>query len=105
MAEVNPRRTLHTFLLVSITLMAGCVAGPPVQEMSDARQVIRAARDAGLSANSNVSLDEAERLLSQAEVQLQRGDYRGARRDALAAREKAAEALRVVQALATDPNG
>lgn len=105
MTVVTVRRILHLLVLASITLLAACVAGPPVQEMSDARQVIRAARDAGVDAGPSTSLDEAEKLLGQAEVQLQRGEYRGARRDALAAREKAAEALRVVQTLATEHSG
>ncbi|MET0660224.1 MAG: hypothetical protein ABW110_18940 [Steroidobacteraceae bacterium] len=105
MADVTRHRILHSLIFALAALIAGCVAGPPVQEMSDARQVIRAARDAGVAAGSNLSLDEAERLLGQAEAQLQRGEYRGARRDALAARDKAAEALRVVQALATEHSG
>ena len=101
-------RSLRFFLL--LYLMLACMglvacAGAPVQEMSNARQVIRAAYDAGVRADSNTSLSEAERLLGQAEIQLQRGEYRGARRDALAAREKAAEALRVVQAQAAEHSG
>lgn len=105
MADVTSHRCLHVLVFLLMTLVGGCVAGPPVQEMSDARQVIRAARDAGVSSGSSDSLDEAERLLGQAEAQLQRGEYRGARRDALAARDKAAEALRVVQTLATEHSG
>ena len=105
MIDVSFRRSLHSLALVWLAMVSGCVGGPPVQEMSNARQVIRAARDAGVSASSNESLSQAERLLSQAEAQLQRGEYRAARRDALAAREKAAEALRVVQAQASDPSG
>lgn len=97
MADVIFRHTLKLFALVVLLASAGCMAGPPVQEMSNARQVIRAAREAGAAEVSRQSLDEAERLLGQAEAQLQRGEYRAARRDANAAREKAAEALRVVQ--------
>ncbi len=105
MADVIFRRTLQLPLAILLALVAACTAGPPVQEMSNARQVIRAAYDAGVRADSNTSLSEAERLLGQAEIQLQRGEYRGARRDALAAREKAAEALRVVQAQAAEHSG
>lgn len=105
MANVIFRRTLHFSLALVLALAAGCAAGPPVQEMSNARQVIRAAHEAGVRTDSSESLSEAERLLGQAEVQLQRGEYRGARRDALAARDKAAEALRVVQAQAGEHSG
>lgn len=105
MADVIFRRTSQWLAVALLALLAGCVSGPPVQEMSNARQVIRAARDAGAAPTSVESLGEAERLLSQAEAQLQRGEYKAARRDALAAREKAAEALRVVQAQGSDHSG
>jgi hypothetical protein len=65
------------FVLAAFTL-AACV-GAPVQEMSNARQAIRAARDAG------------------AEDSLERRAYREARRSAIAARDKAAEALGATQ--------
>jgi hypothetical protein len=73
--------------------LAAC-AGAPVQEMSNARQAIKAARDAaGGSSVSTPSLIEAEALLNRAEDSLQRRAYKQARRDAIAARGKAAEAL------------
>jgi hypothetical protein len=104
-AEVIFPRVMQMLLVVVLAAMAACTAGPPVQEMSNARQVIRAARDAGVSAGTNASLSEAEKLLSQAEAQIERGDYGAARRDAMAARDKAAEALRVVQARNANDNG
>ena len=74
--------------------LAAC-AGAPVQEMSNARQAIKAARDAtGLTrAAAPASLIEAETLLNRAEDNLQKRAYKQARRDAIAARGKAAEAL------------
>jgi len=73
--------------------LAAC-AGAPVQEMSNARQAIKAARDAAGPANSTpASLVEAEALLNRAEDSLQKRAYKQARRDAIAARGKAAEAL------------
>lgn len=73
--------------------VAGC-AGAPVQEMSNARQAIKAARDAtGPSTAAPPSLIEAESLLNSAEDNLQKRAYKQARRDAIAARGKAAEAL------------
>lgn len=82
-------------LTVGMSLgLTGC-AGAPVQEMSNARQAIKAARDATGSAAATppASLVEAEALLNRAEDSLQKRAYKQARRDAIAARGKAAEAL------------
>jgi hypothetical protein len=81
-------------LTVGMSLsLAGC-AGAPVQEMSNARQAIKAARDAtGSSKATPASLIEAEALLNRAEDSLQKRAYKQARREAIAARGKAAEAL------------
>jgi hypothetical protein len=76
--------------------LAGCVSAP-VQEMSNARQAIRAAREAGAERLAPQILSEAQTLLQQAESSLQRREYRRARRDAIAAHHKAAEALETVQ--------
>ena len=73
--------------------LAAC-AGAPVQEMSNARQAIKAAREAaGPATSAPASLIEAETLLNRAEDNLQKRAYKQARRDAIAARGKAAEAL------------
>jgi hypothetical protein len=79
------------FLLLGIAL-AAC-SGAPVQEMSNARQAIRAAREAGAERTAPQTLKEAEALLNSAEGNLQRRAYRDARRDAIQAHDKAAEAL------------
>ena len=76
--------------------LAAC-AGAPVQEMSNARQAIRAARDAGADKAAPQKLNEAEVLLNRAEDSLERRAYREARRNAIAARDKAAEALGAAQ--------
>lgn len=83
--------------------MAAC-AGPPVQEMSNARQVIYAARAAGADRVVPQTLTEAQRLLEAAEVSLQQRAYREARRSAISARTKAAEALVAAQPLADRTN-
>lgn len=84
--------------------VTGC-AGAPVQEMSNARQAIKAAREAaGPSVGTPASLAEAEALLNRAEDSLQRRAYKQARRDAIAARGKAAEALSSTRT-ADDSNG
>ena len=65
--------------------------------MSNARQAIRAARDAGAMKAAPQTLTEAQALLEQAEASLQKRSYREARRNAVSARSKATEALGAVQ--------
>lgn len=82
---------------VAAVLLAGCATAPPVQEMSDARQVIAAAREAGAAERVPAMLQEAEDRLANAQAYLNRGDsspnWSFARRDARAAKEIALEAL------------
>lgn len=75
--------------------MFGC-ASAPVQEMSDARQSIAAARDAGAAQLAPKSLSEAERYLEQAKLLLDKGLFDQARQSARTARELALEARRKV---------
>jgi len=88
--------------LLTVTALGGC-AGAPFQEMSDARQAIRAAERAGAAKYAPDTLDEARRLVDRARVGMQKGDYRQARDDAGQAREKAMEARRLAEA-ATAPS-
>jgi hypothetical protein len=83
---------MPAFLVAAVLALAAC-AGAPVQEMSNARQAIRAARDAGAEKTAPQKLSEAEALLIRAEDSLERRAYGEARRNAKAARDKAAEAL------------
>ena len=90
------RSRMPEILVVAALALAAC-AGAPVQEMSNARQAIRAARDAGAERTAPQKLNEAEALLIRAEDSLERRAYREARRNAIAARDKAAEALGAAQ--------
>ena len=90
------RSRMPAILAVAAFTLAAC-AGAPVQEMSNARQAIRAARDAGAERTAPQKLNEAEALLIRAEDSLERRAYREARRSAIAARDKAAEALGAAQ--------
>jgi hypothetical protein len=76
-----------------LMLLAGCVSGPPVQEMSDARQAIGVARDAGAEQTAAADLHAAEAYLDSAQRKLGERSYSQARRDALLAKDKALEAL------------
>jgi hypothetical protein len=77
--------------LLSIGLFA-CAAAP-VQEMSNARQAIAAADEAGAEQVAAPLMAEARALLESAETKLERHNYVGARTDATNARLKAVEAL------------
>jgi hypothetical protein len=91
MIRTNARFPL---LLCAVLLGAGCAAtGPPVQEMSDARQAIAAAREAGAASLDTEGLRSAEQQLAQAEAQLQQRLYWDARRLAVNAKETAIAAL------------
>lgn len=76
--------------------LAACAAAP-VQEMSNARQAIKAARDAGADRVAPQQLSEAQALLEKAETSLQNRSFREARRSAVAARGRASEALAAVR--------
>lgn len=97
------RSSLAASLLVCVGLLAGC-AGAPVQEMSNARQAVRAAEQAGAVQVAPALLDEARQSLRAAESHLRQGDYRTARDEAEQARTKAVEARRLAEAERA-PNG
>jgi hypothetical protein len=82
-----------------IALLYACSAGPPVQEMSDARQAIAAARDAGAEDHAAEDLRSAEAFLDSAQRNLSERAYGSARRDATLAKEKARKALEVSEVM------
>lgn len=73
--------------------ISACGSGPPVQEMSDARQAIAVAREAGAEAHAAEALSAAEAFLESAQRNLSERAYGEARRDALKAKLKALDAL------------
>jgi hypothetical protein len=85
-------------------LAAGC-AGAPAQQMSDARQAIRAAEQAGAGQHAPALLAEAQQLVERARLNLEKGEYRQARDDADLARAKAMEARRLSEAATPPPAG
>jgi hypothetical protein len=70
------------------------VTAPPVQEMSDARQAITAAEQAGAGRVAADTLADARRFLEEAERQIQEQAYGPARMNAVRAKNRAALALR-----------
>jgi hypothetical protein len=98
-SQVLPRflqPLLLAFTLLSGAVLAGC-AGAPVQEMSNARQAVKAAERAGAATVAPEVMGEARLRLKSAESHLRRGEYRDAREEAELARAKAVEARRVAE--------
>ena len=79
-------------VLIAIACLAGC-RNPPVQEMSDARQAIAAARTAGATPASSSELAAATSAISRAEAHLEAREFTRARLAALQAKHHAAAAL------------
>jgi len=90
-------RLLLTCLLLAGAASGGC-AGAPVQEMSNARQAVKAAERAGAATTAPEQFSEARLLLKNAESLLRRGEYRDARDAAELARTRAVEARGVAEA-------
>ena len=86
------------------TIVSAC-ASAPVQEMSDARQAIRAAQNAGASQKATAQFQSAQALMTSAEQSLQKRLYRAAKRDAVAARNRAVEAMQAASGHEGSPPG
>jgi len=82
---------LRAIVLLCLMMLAACSTAP-VQEMSDARQAVQAAKTAGVEADNNALLGLAEDRLKSAELKLKRRWYDSAREDALVARDAAVKA-------------
>ena len=78
-------------------------SSPPVQEMSDARQAIAAAKEAGAEQSAAEDLRAAEAYLDSAQRKLSERAYAQARRDALQAKSKALVALATTENSDDDP--
>ncbi len=82
-------------LVILSSLLNGCTTTPPIQEMSDARQSVEAAKQAGATKLAPGAIDNAEQLLTMAEVGMRSGNFEEAQQDAIAAREAARQALAI----------
>lgn len=80
-------------VVTGLVLALTACAGVPAQEMSDARQAIRAARAAGAEKAAPATLADAQGRLHSAEEALRQRDFREARRAAEEAGVRAREAL------------
>jgi hypothetical protein len=84
---------------VAVLLALIACAGPPVQEMSDARQAIQAAESAGAPQYAPVVLGQAKDYLASAEQKLEKRAYNGARNDARLAKQKATHARSIAETI------
>ena len=83
---------LSFMLLASVVmlLVSACATTAPVQEMSNARQTIQAAVEAGAEIYASEELDKARQLLEQASQELEIENYAvQAKQHALQARQTA----------------
>lgn len=84
---------IRLLVCTGLLAQAACVASLPAQEMSDARQAIAAAREAGAAKLAADGLATADARLAEAEHLLQQHMYWSARKLALGAKESAIDAL------------
>ncbi len=78
---------------IALAALVSCATLPPLQEMSNARQTIAAAKEFSDEASNNQRILEAERLLARAERRIEVNLYDGARADALRAQSEAIKYL------------
>ncbi len=94
----TPRATTRTraplAALVALALAACVSTPPPVQEMSDARQAVEAAREAGAEQYAPQLFRRSVELLKGAQRTLEHRGYTQARNQALGARRLAMEAMK-----------
>ena len=83
--------------LLGVLCLTGCPSGPPVQEMSDARQAIAAAATAGATPSSSADLYAAQAAITRAETHLEAREYVRARLAAQEAKRHATAALNSTQ--------
>jgi len=90
-----PRLSHQFFLLIGsliLLLITACATTAPVQEMSNARQTIQAAVEAGAEIHAPDELASARQLLEEASRELEVGNYPLARDYALQAKQRAIQA-------------
>ena len=96
MAILTLYRNMKKYLIIlMVTLLQSCATSPPVQELSDARQAIAVAREAGASEHAPGVLKAAETYLDSALRNLAKKEYELAKLDAIEAKKDALNALAV----------
>jgi len=96
MLRFLPKLAVLLFASLVLPGLSGCSVAP-VQEMSDARQALYAAEQAGAADYAAESLLRAQTLLHNAESKLSQRRYKEARKEANAAKAEALVALRTAE--------
>ncbi len=91
-----PKLAVLVFASLVLPGLSACSVAP-VQEMSDARQAVSAAEQAGAADYASESLGRAQALLHNAESKLSQRRYKEAREEANAAKAEALVALRTAE--------
>jgi hypothetical protein len=86
------KKLIRVLFAAWMVVVGGCATVPPVQEMSDARQALQAAKAVGAQDKAPLSYSEALTYIERAESSLQMGNYSEAQRQALKAKNHALEA-------------
>ena len=102
-AGLRPGGVARGLLIGLVFLVGACGTAPPVQEMSDARQAIAAAKEAGAEEAAAEDIRAAEAFLDSAQRKLAERAYAQARRDALEAKARAHEALAQIESAQNPP--
>lgn len=95
MSRVLTSKAIAFIVLLAVTVLSAACATAPTQEMSDARQSLQAARDAGAEKYARENLRAADDYLKQAERELELRYFGRARHDAILARSEAQKARTV----------
>lgn len=101
MIRFLPKTWLRALLLTAMATWLTACASAPVQEMSDARQALDAALQAGAAQRAPRQTKAAQTALAEAERSLKRHEFSRARTSAHEARTQAIEAQRIAQSTAT----
>lgn len=92
-------KLVQQVLLINLVMMVLGCANVPTQEMSDARQALKAARDVHAEQYALFVLQDAEQALVLAEENLQAGSFNQARDEAITAKERALRAYDMAVAI------
>ena len=100
MVLTNIKSLLSGCIIVSCCMLITACATAPIQEMSDARQSLQAAHDAGAKKYASTTLQSAKSALEQAEKKLGDRAFREARMNAITAKVEAMDAQKIALAIA-----
>jgi len=91
LVDMTKEMKKYLISLMIVLALSACATLPPLQEMSNARQTIAAAKEMNPMTEQSEKIQEAERLLSRAERRMEVNLYESARQDALRAQKEAIE--------------